>query len=102
VIKWPIGRAISDRRQLRAALASLQRRVRQEVEWGIDEARVQGDWAWVRSGERSTHFPKAGGSPRMLEGSRLTIPRRIGGRWLIHPDYGSLNELPAAPEKPRE
>jgi ketosteroid isomerase-like protein len=94
VIKWPLGREITDRDKLHAALASLQRRVRQEIRWEILEAREDGDWAWVRSVERPTHYPRAGGDPVTLEGSRLTVLRKVGGRWLLHRDYGSLNELP--------
>jgi hypothetical protein len=94
VIKWPLGREITDRDKLHAVLASLQRRVRQEIRWEILEAREDGDWAWVRSVERPTHYPRAGGDPVTLEGSRLTILRKVGGRWLLHRDYGSLNELP--------
>jgi uncharacterized protein (TIGR02246 family) len=96
VIKWPLGQPIQDRERLRTALASLQQRVRQEVQWEVLEARVLGDWAWVRSTETPTHFPKAGGDPRTFSGSRLTILRKVNGRWLLHRDYSSLDELPSA------
>ncbi len=96
VIKWPVGPAITDRMRVREALRSLQQRVRQEIRWGIDEAHVAGDWAWVRSWETPTHHPKAGGDPVTLEGSRLTILRRVNGRWLMHRDYASLNKLPGS------
>jgi uncharacterized protein (TIGR02246 family) len=94
VIKWPIGQPISDREELRAALASFQQRFRQEVKWEVLEARTLGDWAWVRSAETPTHHPKAGGLPRTLSGSRLTVLRKVRGKWLMHRDYASLNELP--------
>ena len=97
VIKWPLGQPISDREKLRAALTSLQQRIRQEIQWEILEARDLGEWAWVRSTESPTQFPKAGGAPRTLSGSRLTILRKVRGRWLMHRDYSSLNELPSAP-----
>ena len=96
VIKWPLGQPVQDREHLRTALASLQQRVRQKVQWDVVEANVLGDWAWVRSSEKATHFPKAGGDPRTLSGSRLSILRKVDGRWLLHRDYSSLNELPNA------
>src|SRR5688572_19857150 len=73
VIKWPIGHPISDREQLRAALAKLQENVRQSVEWKVVEARIEGEWAWARVNETATHVPKDGGKPRILEGSHLAI-----------------------------
>ena len=94
VIKGPIGHPISDRGKLRAALAKLQENVRQTVEWEVAEARIEGDWAWARVDETATHVPKDGGNPRILEGSHLTILRKVGGRWLLHRDYGSLNKMP--------
>jgi ketosteroid isomerase-like protein len=95
VIKWPVGQPVSDREQLRGALASLQQRVRQEVQWEVLEASSHGGWAWARVHEKATHFPKAGGSPRTLEGSHLAILRKVRGRWLLHRDHGSLNQWPA-------
>jgi ketosteroid isomerase-like protein len=97
VIKWPIGAPISDRQRLRAALTSLQQRVRQAIKWEILETHVQGNWVWVRSTETPTHFPKTGGEPRTHNGSRLTILRKVGGKWLMHRDYSSPNELPPPP-----
>ena len=94
VIKWPVGQPISDREQLRRALASLQQHVRQKVIWRVLEARVSGSWAWVRSTETPTHYPKAGGAPRTFPGSRLSILRKVKGQWLLHRDYGSLDALP--------
>jgi ketosteroid isomerase-like protein len=96
VIKWPIGHPISDRGKLRAALAKLQENVRQTVEWEIAEARIEGEWAWARVNETATHVPKDGSNPRILEGSHLAILRKVGGRWLLHRDYGSLNQMPEA------
>lgn len=94
VIKWPIGHPISDRGRLRAALVKLQENVRQTVEWEVVEARVEGEWAWARVNETATHVPKDGGNPRILEGSHLAILRKVDGRWLLHRDYGSLNQMP--------
>jgi uncharacterized protein (TIGR02246 family) len=95
VVKWPVGHPINDRERLRAALSSMQQSVRQKVEWQLLEADVAGDWAWARVAEKATHFPHKGGPSRVLEGSHLTILRKARGRWLLHRDYGSLNELPA-------
>jgi ketosteroid isomerase-like protein len=96
VIKWPIGPPITDRERLRAVLAKLQESVRQSVQWEVVEARVEGEWAWARVNETATHVPKDGGNPRILEGSHLAILRKVGGRWLLHRDYGSLNQMPEA------
>lgn len=96
VIKWPIGHPISDRGRLRAALAKLQETVRQSVQWEVVEVRVTGEWAWARVNETATHVPKDGGHPRILEGSHLVILRKVGGRWLLHRDYGALNQMPEA------
>ena len=94
VIKWPIGHPINDRERLRAALVKLQENVRQTVEWEVVEARIEGEWAWARVNETATHVPKDGGNPRILEGSHLAILRKVEGRWLLHRDYGSLNQMP--------
>ena len=96
VIKWPIGHPISDRERLRAALAKLQESVRQSVQWEVVQARIEGEWAWARVNETATHVPKDGGNPRILEGSHLAILRKVRGRWLLHRDYGSLNQMPEA------
>jgi ketosteroid isomerase-like protein len=96
VIKWPIGPPIADRERLRAALAKLQESVRQSVQWEVVEARMEGEWVWARVNETATHVPKDGGNPRILEGSHLAILRKVGGRWLLHRDYGSLNRMPEA------
>jgi uncharacterized protein (TIGR02246 family) len=96
VIKWPIGDPITNRERLRAALAKLQESVRQTVEWEVVEARIEGEWAWARVNEIATHVPKDGSNPRILEGSHLAILRKVGGRWLLHRDYGSLNQMPEA------
>jgi ketosteroid isomerase-like protein len=95
VIKWPVGEPITDRERLRAALDGFRRSFRQEIEWQVLEARVQGGWAWVRVSERATHHPRAGGAPRVLEGSHLAILRRVRGRWLLHRDQGALNRMPS-------
>jgi ketosteroid isomerase-like protein len=96
VIKWPVGEPITDRERLRAALARLQRAVRQQIQWEVLETRVAGPWAWARVAEKATHSPRAGGSARVLDGSHLVILRKVGGRWMLHRDYGSLNQLPAS------
>ena len=96
VIKWPIGDPITNRERLRAALAKLQESVRQTVEWEVVEARIEGEWAWARVNETATHVPKDGSNPRILEGSHLAILRKVGGRWLLHRDYGSSNQMPEA------
>jgi uncharacterized protein (TIGR02246 family) len=96
VVKWPVGRPISDREQLRAALAKMQQSFRQTVQWEVVEARIAGEWAWARVNERATHLPKSGSEARILEGSHLAILRKAGKRWLLHRDYGSLNKMPDA------
>jgi ketosteroid isomerase-like protein len=94
VIKWPVGEPIMDRECLRAALASLQARVRQEVQWQVVEAHVHDKWAWARVNETAKHFARVGSESRTFKGSHLVILRKDDGRWLLHRDYGSLNELP--------
>ena len=95
LLKWPSGPPIHDRDRLRTALMGLQQRVRQEIVWEVLEGRAQGDWAWARVKETTTHFPKAGGAPRTFTGAHLVILRKVGGRWLLHRDYSALDEPPA-------
>jgi uncharacterized protein (TIGR02246 family) len=98
VIKWPGGPPFTDRELLRAALAKMQQSFQQKVEWELVEARIAGEWAWARVNEKATHLPKNGGEARVLEGSHLTILRKVGGRWLMHREHGSLNQRPEAPK----
>ena len=96
VMKWPVGTPIADRAQLQQALEALRRRVQQTIRWQTLETGGHGDWAWARVAETSVHRPRAGGASRTFEGSHLMILRKQDGRWLLHRDYGSLNDMPAA------
>jgi ketosteroid isomerase-like protein len=95
VLKTPLGPPISDRNQLRGLLTGMTGRVRQEIDWKIEDYRLAGDWAWVRVSESAKHVPKAGGEPTVYTGSHLSILRRVSGRWLLHRDQASLNEMPS-------
>jgi uncharacterized protein (TIGR02246 family) len=99
VIKWPGGPPFTEREPLRAALAKMEQSFQQKVEWEVVEGRIAGEWAWVRVNEKATHIPKNGGEARVLEGSHLTILRKVGGRWLMHREHGSLNQMPERPKK---
>jgi ketosteroid isomerase-like protein len=94
VLKPPLGPPVSDAVAFRNALTAMHARVRQEVEWRIEDAAVHGGWAWVRITEKARHIPRAGGEPAVLTGSHLAILKRAGGEWLLHRDQMSLDALP--------
>lgn len=91
VLRWG-GRPIQDQPNLHAVLEGLQATVRQSVDWELLEGRVAGAWAWARVREKATHHPKAGGQPRVLEGTHLMVLRRVDGGWRIHRDHAMLDQ----------
>jgi ketosteroid isomerase-like protein len=60
----------------------------------IQEIRVAGEWAWMRSRLRVTMTPPGGG-PVVRSGYTLTILRKdSGGRWLVTRDANLLTVEP--------
>lgn len=94
VIQWPLSPPIKDAARLESALTALHGSVDQKVEWTLEEAGVHGQWAWTRVTETARHFPKAGGAPRTLTGSHLSILRCERDGWRLHRETGALDRMP--------